>query len=248
LNPNYILNENTTIYGKKVYRQTLWYDLIHRKMSLKAEYQMEKNLDNRYQNSDWRYVDFYKISGRYNVLKIHSIEAGYSYEIEEESLYKSSIKSDEYYGEIRTRFNRNLILNHNFLLTLENGNNEVNKDNYNIKSYEFKEIATIFIKRKYRIFTKVTFRRNNRTGSEYLNFLENEYDSGERVRFWRKEIKILHLFVFTINQTKDYFKNWCHFKIYETKFSEVRCSECKFYTLFRIQPLIIQDYIDKINH
>jgi len=47
---------------------------------------------------------------------------------------------------------------------------------------------------------------------------------GERVRFWRREMKIHHSFVSTRNRSKDSFKNWCPFKIYEIRRSEVLLS------------------------
>jgi len=179
LHPDYLMNEETTIFGRTDFQQTLWYDFIPRKLTTKLRFQTEQNLDNRYNDeSEKNDQQTWEAMLRLLSVKNSNFELTYENINEQKSLYDSEYDSESRFHlidfDVRNRLSSDLTINSNLDLSREITNKTGEEDDYEIDSIQLTETATYFIKRKYRIFSKFSFKRNYRKGSSYLSFLADK--------------------------------------------------------------------------
>jgi len=177
LNPDLLMDETTTLYGRNIVQQTLWYDILKKKLSAKARYKEENTLDNRYNNeSDSTEVVIKEIQLKLNFFKNAGIEFYYETERKKESQYQSIVEAESYTLDVRNRINKDLNLKSSFTITSEDGKRNDSSNHYKINAFKIEEAVTYFMKRKYRLFTKWDFIHNLRSGSDYLGFLADKKD------------------------------------------------------------------------
>jgi hypothetical protein len=177
LSPDVLMNSETTIYGRQIIQQTLWYEMIKRKLTSKFKYKQESTLDNRYVDvSERKDITDWEGTLRLTSLKNANIELIYENRTEEDSRYESSTILNFYALDMRNRLNDDLTINSSLQYSQEDGNKSNNSNKYKIKAYEFEESVTYFFKRKYRLFAKASYKRNTRSGSAFLSFLADKKD------------------------------------------------------------------------
>ncbi len=171
MNPEYLMNQKYTIYGKQIFRQTLWYNLIPKTSLTKLKYQRERSLDNRYNENSWNSKVFWESMLRYNHLIGADWELTGEWNHELDSRYKSDIRIQRMGLDIRQRKSNQLILETDFTFSEENGQGVGLTTNYHLTGIGASESVTLFWKQNYRIFSKIDIRHNQRSGSSYLGFL-----------------------------------------------------------------------------
>ncbi len=171
MNPEYLMNRNTTIYGKQIFRQTLWYDLVPRISLTKVKYQRERSLDNRYDENSWNSKVIWEGMLRYNKLIGADWELTGDWNHELDSRYKSDIKTQDMELDIRQKQSNQLILETTLSYKMEDGTQVGSSTPYSLKGFGAAESVTYFWRQNYRIYSKFDVRRNQRTGSSYLSFL-----------------------------------------------------------------------------
>jgi hypothetical protein len=177
LDPDILMQEETTLFGRNIVQQTVWYDIIKKKLSAKARYKEENTLDNRYNNeSDSTEIVAKEIQLKLNSIKNIGFEFYFETEREKESQYHSIVEAESYTLDVRNRINIDLNLKTSFSITSEDGKRNDNTNRYKIDAFKIEETVTYFMKRKYRLFAKLDFIRNNRGGSDYLGFLADKKD------------------------------------------------------------------------
>ncbi|MCD4795982.1 MAG: hypothetical protein K8R49_02270 [Candidatus Cloacimonetes bacterium] len=175
LMPEILMNNETTIYGRNSFYQTIWYDIINKKLTSKIKYKQEKTLDNRYNDqSERNFKTNWEGNLRLTAIKNANIELLYKNSNEEDSRYDSRSDLNSFELDIRNRFSNDLILKSSFQYSREIGGKEDESDEYEINAYEVLETVTFFFKRKYRLFGKFSYKKNVRTGSSFLSFLADK--------------------------------------------------------------------------
>ena len=175
LNPEFLMDEETTIFGRTDFQQTLWYDFIPRKLTTKFRFQTEKNLDSRY-NEEVEKNDQQTWEAGLRLLSVKNSNFELTYEniSEQKTLYNSESKIHMVELDVRNRFISDLTLNSNLDLSREITNKSGEENDFKIDSIQLTETVTYFIKRKYRVFSKFSYKRNFRKGSSYLSFLNDK--------------------------------------------------------------------------
>ncbi|MBN2460751.1 MAG: hypothetical protein JXB60_04010 [Candidatus Cloacimonetes bacterium] len=175
LNPHYLLQEETTLYGRQVFAETLWWEIWQKKLTARMGMEKEKTLDSRYNEL----IVLSSIYGnefnlRYSGLTDINIEFNYENRKEEESRYDSSIRTDDFLLELRYKPASDLNLKTGMNYIRERGEKRIGEDNYIINSYGIAADVNYFFQRKYRVFARISGRYNDRRGSTFLSFLADK--------------------------------------------------------------------------
>ncbi len=177
LNPEFLMNENSTIYGKNLFQQTLWLDIFKNKLTSKMSYKDEEILDNRYNEiSEKRLTRIWQARFTFSSLHATNLELLYENRFEQNSRYDSEIKINTYELGMSNRRGRNTTFRTSLIYSKEYGNENDESENYQINSYEFDEKITYFWKNKYRILSGFSFKKNEKSGSNSLEFLYEKRD------------------------------------------------------------------------
>ncbi len=171
-NNSYFFNKTFSILSKKILRQTIWTDIIKNKLKLRMDYKINNTLDQRYQNSAENRSRIISEELTYKYSVPLSFKINFDKENKTESIYSSEFKSYNYSMSSFYRPNSYLILNSTLGYKIENASSILTNDNYLIKNIFLEENFTLFLKRRYRIFSKVKLSRVNKNS----NFLDNIND------------------------------------------------------------------------
>jgi hypothetical protein len=171
LQPEYLMQPNSTLYGKTNFYQTVWLDIWHRKLTGKIAYQHQKSLDNRYQNREESLLSEWETSLRSRFISGHDIELSYFKSKEEDSYYNSDISAHSLNLDIRSKLRTQFILNTAINYDREAGENRLEDEDYTLKSWDVSENITYFGNQKYRFVARLSYRRNWRDGSSFLGYL-----------------------------------------------------------------------------
>ena len=171
LSSDRVMDSKYTIYGSNSFRQTVWFDLIPKALMLKGQYGKDKTLDNRYQETTDSMEESWFYSARYTRIKDNDVELSWENLVEEDSYYDSRTESDIYQLEITTRTGRNLLLQTDLSYATEDGRKRLTNKEYAIKTIGASESLTLYLLSKYRMFSKISYKHNDRSGSDYLVYL-----------------------------------------------------------------------------
>jgi len=175
LNPSYLMQDNSTLYGRRVIRQDLWWDIFPSKLSARLSARQEWTKDGRYNEvMEEMNLDDYEVSFQYTASRKVKFELAYQNRKEEESRYKSVIALNSASLDFRYRLSNDINLNSNLDLVQESGSEISAENDYNLDSIELTETVTYFYRSKYRVFTKFSYRYNKREGSTFLSFLADK--------------------------------------------------------------------------
>ena len=166
LSPDVFMNSETTNYGKLDFRQVFGINLIDKKLSADIELKDEKTLDNRYQDNDTFSEKSQDYSFRLSAIKNTILELAYFHSAEEDSRYDLKSNSHGLKTDVRNRLAKNINLTSTAVGTKEAGNN------YTLYTFSLSEIVTYYFKRKYKLYSKFEFRRNERTGASETSFFD----------------------------------------------------------------------------
>jgi hypothetical protein len=173
LDPTVLMDDETTLYGRILFQQTLWYNLIENKLTTKTRFKHEKMLDNRYNNeTEKTFKQSWEEMIRLTAFKKTNFELLLENSRQEESVYKSVSTTNSCNLDVRHQLNPDLLLN----TSLVYSNETSKKNDYQIDSYEVSETLTYYLQKKYRIFGKLSFKRNDRSGSSFMSFLADKKD------------------------------------------------------------------------
>ncbi|MFC1898582.1 hypothetical protein ACFLYJ_03315 [Candidatus Cloacimonadota bacterium] len=173
LDPTVLMQKDSTLYGRILVQQTLWYNLIDNKVTTKIRYKQEKTLDNRYNSqTEKTFKSSWEGTCRITSFKNTNYEIFFEKSLQEESIYGS--ETNLYSGtlDIRYQMNKDLLLNTSMLYSREDDDT----NDYKISSYGVEETITYYLKKKYRLFARFSYKRNNREGSQFLSFLADKKD------------------------------------------------------------------------
>ena len=175
LKPDVLMNSETTIFGRIIINQTLWFDILERKLTSKLGYKLEETLDSRY-NEETSKKNLKNWDAELRILTFTNtnLELHYDHLKEDDTRYDSQMRLDQFEVDIHNRISPDLTCRTSASYSLENGNDEANNNSYTIKAFQFEESVSYFYKRKYRFFVKASYKRNDREGSGFLSFLADK--------------------------------------------------------------------------
>lgn len=171
LKPSMLMNEENTIYGRNVFRQTLWFDIVRGRVLSKIAYNRDRAMDNRYQESHRTDITAQELMFRFSRFFSSDFEFTYENRTEEETRYDSRIESDSFTLDIRNRLSPNAQLTSVLRYSEESGDSTAGGVSYALRSYGLTESISYFFQRRYRVFGRIEYRRNERKGSGFLAFL-----------------------------------------------------------------------------
>ena len=175
LQPEILMNSETTKYGSNNFRQNIWFNISPGKLITGLEYRNNEILDKRYNNESERRTER-NWEGMIRILNLKNsnIEASINNLKEDDSFYNSETVINSVDLDVRNKLSKNLTLSSLLEFSNEKTNKGGEEEVFTIDSYNLTETITYFFKRKYRIFSKLTYKRNNRKGSSYLSFLADK--------------------------------------------------------------------------
>lgn len=175
LQPGALMDDETTIFGRRILHQTLSIDILERKLTSKLGYKLEETIDNRY-NEETAKKDQETWDAELRILtfKNTNMELHFDHIREEDSHYNSQLDLDQIEFDIQNRFSNDITLKSSVSYSYEEGEDDTNSNKYSISSFEIEESASYFFKRKYRFFAKAGYKRNYRDGSGFLSFLSDK--------------------------------------------------------------------------
>lgn len=183
LNPDILMDENNTIYGRNTFQQLLWLDIMGNDINSRFKFKSENSMDKRYlENSETSELNVWEGKVTIKTLKNTNLELIYEKRSEENSRYSSKINMNNYEIDMRNRLNSELIMRSTLGFSEESGSDDLAEDSYQITALEIKEDLTYFWK-KYRFLSGISFRKNKRTGSEFLGFI-NEKKNGNIFKWY----------------------------------------------------------------
>jgi len=169
--PSVWFEPTTTIYGRQLIRQTIWYDIIKQKSQIKLSYQKEKSLDQRYQD-----VEKNKKTNFESVWQLYrwqgmDWESSYQWNQELDSRYFSEETQQKWSVNGRKRLAQQFILDHTVDYAVRDGGKQDGSNSFTLSSYGLAENITWFARKSYRVNLRAEWTHNQRKGSSFLSFL-----------------------------------------------------------------------------
>lgn len=175
LDPAILMNDETTLFGRNLLQNTLWFNIIDNRLSSKFRYQDENILDNRYNEvSEKTRTKSQEGTLRLNFIQNMSVELGYANDRTRESRYTSSSETKVYSLELRNQIHSDADLRSLLEYGKEDGKKEDESNFYELRYYRITETITYFLKSRYRFFGKLVLKKNERKGSQFLSFLDDK--------------------------------------------------------------------------
>ena len=164
------MNEETTIYGRKDISQVFGINLINKKLTADIEFADEETIDNRYQDNDKISEQLQDFSLRFSGIKNAILELSFFHTARTDTRYSLITDTNGLKADVRNKLSNNLNLTTTALGTAETGTRFT--DDYELITISVSETVTYYFKRKYRVYSKVEFKRNQRSGYTETSFFD----------------------------------------------------------------------------
>jgi len=173
LQPQVLMQEDTSIYSSRTLRNTLWLDLIRRTLSAKLKHQTDRTLDNRYNASSERLrKDMWQGSLQYQMPKRSSLECTATYSTSEDTRLNEELEDIQLNLDFRRSLNDALSSITTAGYTQETGDITSSGAHYAMDSYLASQQFTWLWARKYRAFARGEIRYNQRSGVQATSFFD----------------------------------------------------------------------------
>jgi len=174
LKPSVVMSDDLSIYSRSLLRHTSWLDIKTGRVLGKISLQKDKTLDNRYQDSYTSDIESREAALRFNKYFGADFELSYENRNEIESHY-NSIKENNYYSiDVRNTLNNGIQISSKLFVDEEIGDRSGGGLTYKMTGVGITETLTYFFQRRYRLYTQLEYRNNQRTGSDFLVFLPDK--------------------------------------------------------------------------
>ena len=203
LNPDVIMNSETTLYGRNNTQTSYSYNSENRKFNYKLSFEWDNVLDNRYQDvnkTEIRIID--------NELMLRRMEFGnsgaqFTFREEKDTRYNQLTKEYATSLKYQNTIWQNYIYNGNLKVKFEDGQPSTDIDEYQLKVASFNNIITANLAKKYLIQLNNDLIYTIRDGSSYLVSIPEKREGFSTK--WKVSVKYNYNQYITVNMS--YFGN-----------------------------------------
>lgn len=173
LQPSTLQNEKYTNYGRYRFEQSFWLELVPRLVSMDFSYLKEETMDNRYiGDSSLSSKRSYESELDYNGFKKSKFKFEYSREFESESSYDQDWEVQSFEIEMRNRLSNDTNLKSKLGYSEETGSENGKENDYKIKTIQLQQTVTYSFSKKYKLFSNLKVKHNNRSGYGYTSSID----------------------------------------------------------------------------
>lgn len=173
LDPDIIRNPEYTLYGKQIFDQTVWLDLIPRKLLLRGNYEQSETVDQRYNDKlESENIETLEFMLRWLRVMNSNLELTWLQQEETESRFLLDIEKNELGISLQNSLSPNTTLRSELTYESESGSEQGEQNKYRMKSWNLRESIIWNLGRKYRIYNSISLRNNQRSGSGATSYID----------------------------------------------------------------------------
>lgn len=172
--PGSVYTQESTIYGRQNYMQSLWIDIVRNRINTMLSYELNRSLDQRYQSLSRTYYNLKAMELELKNYLGMNYRLRYENRFETDTRYGSEIQYHNLGGRVQRNLNNQTALQADLDYSDESGRNSLGVDTYELSSIGIRPSIRSVLMQKYRFSAAFTLRHNTRSGSEYLSFLPDK--------------------------------------------------------------------------
>lgn len=169
--PGYVYDEDSSIYSRQNYLQNVWLDLITNKATARIQFEIDRSLDNRYQDSGRAYKSMQMGELQLQQIKGNTITLNWENRHETESRYHSDVQNTSLNLTVQRPVGSTGTIRVDIGSANEDGNSQTSDQKYHLASYYLKPLWRSTWSRKGRLTAGLTLQYNDREGDDLLSFL-----------------------------------------------------------------------------
>lgn len=174
--PDALLQNETTLYGKQVMQNVLWLDIQPKLLAANFRHEINKTLDNRYQEASRIRSEEMELEMDWKQLYGYQLRASIGHSTAQDNRYDTMIKetklSATIYRNVSSKFNSQSVLSY----AVEGGESSIGNKRYQLTNVKFNPFLTWYPNLKYRVNVNLMLQYNQRSGSDLLSFLPDKRD------------------------------------------------------------------------
>lgn len=174
--PGTVYNEDSTIFGKQSYSQTLWLDIVPSRVMGNLNLRFDRSLDNRYQSSSRTSQSIYGVEMDLKGYLGNNYNTTFEHSRETDTRYMSDISRKTLEALAQRNLSSSSTLTLNLSAFNEEGLQQSGTDRYSLRGLGLKPGYRGIWGRKGRIAGSFGIRYNQRSGSDFLSFLPEKRD------------------------------------------------------------------------
>lgn len=169
--PGYVFDEESSIYARQTFLQNIWLDLISNKAIARFQFEIDRSLDNRYQERGRGYKSLLMAELQLQQVRGYNVTLTLQDRHETESRYDSDVNNSSFNLAIQRPVGASGTLRMDAGTANEEGSSQISDQNYSLASYYFKPLWRSTWGRKGRLTAGITLQYNDRDGDDLLSFL-----------------------------------------------------------------------------
>ncbi len=174
--PGSVFNEDTTIFGKQSYSQTLWLDIVPSRVMGNLNVRFDRSLDNRFQSRSRTSQSVYGAEVDLKGYLGNNYNATFEHTRETDTRYMSDISRNALEALVQRNLTSSSTLTLDLSAFTEEGLQQSGTDDYSLRGLGLKPGYRGIWGREGRISGGFGLRYNQRSGSDFLSFLPGKRD------------------------------------------------------------------------
>jgi len=171
--PDYVRNDEFTLYGRRLMDQVIWLDIVNRKITMKLDYRNSETVDQRYNDRlESSKVERKGIMLRFLQFMNSNCEISYEREKQTESRFEIDNEKDGINFSIQNQLAPDATLNSAVIYEYEQGTENGITNKYEIESWMLEEKIIWNAVRRYRFYSGISYRNNQREGFGSTSYID----------------------------------------------------------------------------
>jgi len=173
LDPDYLRNEEYTLYGKRIFDQVIWLDILPRKLLCRLDHERSEVVDQRYNDKlETERTEASEIMFRMLKLWNSNIEISYENKKETESRFDLDIATNNFTFSVQNQIHENATLKSSVEYSSETGSEQGMVNEYEIKTWKLEEILIWSFGKRYRFYSRFSYKNNKREGFGFTSYID----------------------------------------------------------------------------
>jgi hypothetical protein len=169
--PGYVYDEDSSIYARQNYLQNIWLELARNKATARLQFEIDRSLDNRYQERGRTYKSLRMIELQLQRLRSFNITLAWESSRTTDTRYQSDLSLSTLNCSFQKPVSATGTLRVDIGSGAEHGKSQISSQIYDLATYYLKPLWRSTWGRKGRLTAGLTFQYNKRRGDELLTFL-----------------------------------------------------------------------------